>query len=78
MLKDNCPGGTVRVVAFNDLDLDAVRAQLEARRNRDRQRLGVLAERPELGSKRESIGSQRPSFLRGRTERAPTKLDEGT
>jgi DnaK suppressor protein len=38
------------VVAVNDLDLDAVRAELEARRDRDRQRLGVLAERPELGS----------------------------
>ena len=43
-------GGTVRLVAFDDLDLDAVRAELEARRDRDRQRLGVLAERPELGS----------------------------
>src|ERR1700748_1505231 len=36
--------------AVNDLDLDAVRAELEARRDRDRERLGVLAERPELGS----------------------------
>jgi DnaK suppressor protein len=43
-------GGTVRLVASDDLDLDAVRAELEARRDRDRQRLGVLAERPELGS----------------------------
>ena len=42
--------GTVRMVALNDLDLDAVRAELEARRDRDRERLGVLAERPELGS----------------------------
>lgn len=42
--------GTVWTVAFNDLDLDAVRTELEARRDRDRQRLGVLAERPELGS----------------------------
>jgi DnaK suppressor protein len=41
---------TVRMVAFSDLDLDAVRAELEARRDRDRERLGVLAERPELGS----------------------------
>jgi DnaK suppressor protein len=38
------------MVSFNDLDLDAVRAELEARRDRDRQRLGVLTERPELGS----------------------------
>jgi DnaK suppressor protein len=37
-------------VGLNDLDLDAVRAELVARRDRDRQRLGVLAERPELGS----------------------------
>ena len=43
-------GGTVRMVAFVALDLDAVRAELEARRDRDRQRLGVLTERPELGS----------------------------
>ena len=43
-------GGTVRMVGFDDLDLDAVRAELQARRDRDRQRLGVLAERPELGS----------------------------
>ena len=34
----------------SDLDLDAVRADLEARRDRDRQRLGVLTERPERGS----------------------------
>jgi DnaK suppressor protein len=38
------------MVAFGELDLDAVRAELQARRDRDRQRLGVLAERPELGS----------------------------
>lgn len=38
------------MVASDDLDLDAVRAELEARRDRDRRRLGVLAERPELGS----------------------------
>src|ERR1700748_2880410 len=36
--------------AVNDLDLDAVRAELEARRERDRERLGVLAARPERGS----------------------------
>ena len=34
----------------DDLDLDAVRAELTARRDRDRERLGVLAERPERGS----------------------------
>ena len=38
------------MVALNDLDLDAVRAELEARRRRDRERVGVLGERPELGS----------------------------
>jgi DnaK suppressor protein len=42
--------GTVRVVASSDLNLDAVRAELEARRDRDRERLGVLAARPERGS----------------------------
>ena len=33
-----------------DLDLDTVRAELEARRARDRRRLAVLAKRPERGS----------------------------
>ena len=37
-------------MALDDLDLDAVRAELQARRDRDRHRLGVLAERPERGS----------------------------
>jgi DnaK suppressor protein len=37
-------------VAADDLDLDAVRAELKVRRDRDRQRLGVLAEQPERGS----------------------------
>jgi RNA polymerase-binding transcription factor len=37
-------------VAPDDLDLAAVRAELEARRDRDRERLGVLAQRPERGS----------------------------
>lgn len=37
-------------MAPEDLDLDAVRAELTARRDRDRQRLGVLAEHPERGS----------------------------
>jgi DnaK suppressor protein len=38
------------MVPFSDLDLDAIRAELKARRARDRERLGLLAERPELGS----------------------------
>ena len=89
-------GGTVLVVAFDDLDLDAVRAQLEALRDRDRQRLRVLAARPELGSavsfgKRIGDGtSEAVSRLTDigvgeslerrldRTERALTKLNEGT
>ena len=33
-----------------DLDLDAVRAELIEHRDRSRERLGVLAQRPELGS----------------------------
>jgi RNA polymerase-binding transcription factor len=37
-------------VGFDDPDFDALRAELQARRDRDRRRLGVLAERPELGS----------------------------
>jgi DnaK suppressor protein len=37
-------------MASSALNLDAVRAELEARRDRDRQRLGVLAARPERGS----------------------------
>jgi DnaK suppressor protein len=37
-------------MASGDLNLDAVRADLEARRERDRERLGVLAARPERGS----------------------------
>jgi DnaK suppressor protein len=37
-------------VALDDLDLNAVRAELTARRDRSRERLGVLAQRPELGS----------------------------
>ena len=34
----------------DDLDLDAIRCELEARRDRTRDRVGVLAQRPELGS----------------------------
>ncbi len=37
-------------MASGGLNLDAVRAELEARRDRDRERLGVLAARPERGS----------------------------
>jgi DnaK suppressor protein len=85
-----------RVVASSDLKLDAVRTELKARRDRDRQRLGVLAEHPERGSavsfgKRIGDGTSEAvsrltevgvgeSLERGleRTERALTKLDEGT
>jgi DnaK suppressor protein len=83
-------------VASSDLNLDAVRAELKARRDRDRRRLGVLAEHPERGSavsfgKRIGDGTSEAisrltdvgvgeSLERGleRTERALTKLDEGT
>ena len=34
----------------NDLDLDAIRRDLEARRDATRERIGVLASRPERGS----------------------------
>lgn len=37
-------------MASADLNLDSVRGELKARRDRDRQRLGVLAEHPERGS----------------------------
>ena len=40
----------VTVVASSDLDLDSVRAELQARLDRDRLRLGALTERPERGS----------------------------
>jgi DnaK suppressor protein len=80
----------------HDLDLDAVRVELTTRRDRSRERLGVLAQRPELGSavgfgKRIGDGTSEAvsrltdigvgeSLERGleRTERALTKLDEGT
>jgi DnaK suppressor protein len=83
-------------VASRDLDLEAVRSELKARRERDRQRLGVLTEHPERGSavsfgKRIGDGTSEAvsrltdvgvgeSLERGleRTERALTKLDEGT
>jgi DnaK suppressor protein len=34
----------------DDLDLDAIREELDARRDRDRERLATLAKRPERGS----------------------------
>ena len=36
--------------ASDDLDLAAIRRELEARRNRTRERVAALAQRPELGS----------------------------
>lgn len=83
-------------MTFDDLDLDVVRAELTTRRDRQRERLGVLAQRPELGSavgfgKRIGDGTSEAvsrltdigvgeSLERGldRTERALSKLDEGT
>jgi DnaK suppressor protein len=83
-------------VASRDFNLDAVRSELKGRRDRDRQRLEVLAERPERGSavsfgKRIGDGTSEAvsrltvvgvgeSLERGleRTERALTKLEEGT
>ena len=85
-----------RVVGSGDLNLDAVRAELEAGRDRDRQRLRVLAAPPERGTavsfgKRIGDGTSEAvsrltdvavgeSLKRGleRTNRALTKLDEGT
>lgn len=84
------------LVASQDPDLDAVRRELEARRDRDRKRLGMLAEHPERGSavsfgKRIGDGTAEAvsrltdvgvgeSLERGveRTERALTKLNDGT
>jgi DnaK suppressor protein len=84
------------IVASGDLNLDAVRTELKTRRDRDRQRLGALAEHPERGSavsfgKRIGDGTSEAvsrltdvgvgeSLERGleRTQRALTKLDEGT
>lgn len=43
-------GDNVEAVSTGDLDLDAVRVELETRRARDRQRLAVLIQRPERGS----------------------------
>jgi DnaK suppressor protein len=83
-------------VPSSELNLDAVRIELKARRDRDRQRLGVLTEHPERGSavsfgKRIGDGTSEAvsrltdvgvgeSLERGleRTERALTKIDEGT
>jgi DnaK suppressor protein len=79
-----------------DLDLEAIRRELEARRDATRGRVESLAERPELGAaqgfgKRIGDGTTEAiarltdigvgrSLEAGleRTERALTKLDEGT
>lgn len=83
-------------MSSSELNLDTVRAELTTRRDRDRQRLAVLAKHPERGSavsfgKRIGDGTSEAvsrltevgvgeSLERGleRTERALTKLDEGT
>jgi DnaK suppressor protein len=83
-------------VPAEDPDLDAIRTQLEARREQARERLAALAKRPERGSavgfgKRIGDGTSEAvsrltdigvgeSLERGleRTERALTKLDEGS
>ena len=41
---------TGNVVSMSDLDLEAVRRELEARRQSTRERVETLAERPELGA----------------------------
>ena len=82
--------------ASEDLDLDAVRAQLEAHLQDTRERVAALAKRPELGTAQGfgkrigdgtieavgrlteiGVGRSLESTL-ARTERALTKLDEGT
>lgn len=80
----------------DDLDLQAIRAELEARRDSIRARIGALSKRPERGSavgfgKRIGDGTteavtrltdigvgQSLEQTLARTERALTKLDEGT
>jgi DnaK suppressor protein len=79
-----------------DLDLDAIRRELEERRDQTRERLGVLAERPELGAAQgfgKRIGDGTTEAVKrltdigvgdslerslARTERALTKLDDGS
>jgi DnaK suppressor protein len=41
---------TTQMAKQDDLDLDAIRSELEDRRDRIRERLGVLGQRPELGA----------------------------
>jgi DnaK suppressor protein len=80
----------------DDLDLTQVRAELETRRDRTRERVTVLAQRPERGSalgfgKRVGDGTTEAvsrltdigvgdslERVLARTERALTKLDEGS
>jgi DnaK suppressor protein len=80
----------------DDLDLNAVRRELEARRDATRARLATLASRPELGSAQgfgKRIGDGTTEAVRrltdigvgdslervlARTERAVTKLDDGS
>lgn len=83
-------------MAVDERDLQAIRAELEARRDSIRARIATLSERPERGSglgfgKRIGDGTteaitrltdigvgQSLEQTLARTERALTKLDEGT
>lgn len=83
-------------MSVDDLDLQAIRAELEARRDSIRARIGALSKRPERGStvgfgKRIGDGTteavtrltdigvgQSLEQTLARTERALSKLDEGT
>jgi DnaK suppressor protein len=85
-----------RVMPSADLDLQAIRLELEARRDSTRTRIAALSKRPERGStlgfgKRIGDGTteavnrltdigvgQSLEQTLARTERALTKLDEGT
>jgi DnaK suppressor protein len=79
-----------------DLELSETRTELEAHRDRTRERVAILAQRPELGSAQGfgkrigdgtieavsrlteiGVGESLETTL-DRTERALTKLDEGT
>src|SRR5687768_3307338 len=81
---------------FDEHDHQAIRRVLEQRRDRNRERIAALAERPELGAAQGfgkrigdgtteaisrltdiGVGSSLESTI-GRTERALSKLDEGT
>jgi DnaK suppressor protein len=79
-----------------DLDLDAIRSELERVRDETRERLAVLGERPELGASQgfgKRIGDGTTEAVKrltdigvgdslervlARTERALTKLDDGS